>query len=119
MGDMADVWVGFKERSREKRASNRANSAQTLRTFGIGFTSHNSGAHLIVKHGEKIIDFWPGTGKWFVRGQSDGKRGVMNLVKFCQKGIKEKPAQQDVCSHCYGIGYDASGYACSCTQEAA
>lgn len=23
------------------------------------------------------------------------------------------------CSHCYGIGYDASGYACSCTQEAA
>lgn len=23
------------------------------------------------------------------------------------------------CRHCHGIGYDASGYACSCTQEAA
>jgi len=90
MGDMAEVWEGYAERSKAKRASNRANSAQTLRTFGIEFTSHNSGAHLIVKCGDGFIDFWPGTGKWFVRGQPDGKRGVMNLVKFYQAKLKEK-----------------------------
>lgn len=90
MGDMADVWEGYAERSKAKRASNREHSAKTLRTFGIEFTSHNYGAHLIVKCADEVVDFWPGTGKWFVRGQPDGKRGVMNLVKFYQAKLKEQ-----------------------------
>ena len=89
MGDMAEVWEGYAERSKAKRASNREHSAQTLRTFGIEFTSHNMGAHLIVKCADQVIDFWPGTGKWFVRGEPKDKRGVMNLVKFYQAKIKE------------------------------
>jgi hypothetical protein len=90
MGDMAEVWEGWAERSKLKRASNRTNSAQTLRTFGIEFTSHNCGAHFIVKCMDEVIDFWPGTGKWFVQGRPDRKRGVMNLVKFYQAKLKEK-----------------------------
>jgi hypothetical protein len=90
MGDMADVWEGWSERSREKRANNRNQSARTLTQFKIPFSSHNIGAHLIVKCGEQMIDFWPGTGKWIIRGGKDGKRGVMNLVKFYQSKLKEK-----------------------------
>ena len=82
MGDMAEVWEGWAERSKAKRASNRTNSAQTLKTFGVEFTSHNLGAHLIIQCDKGVIDFWPGTGKWIIRGGPDGKRGVMNLVKF-------------------------------------
>ncbi len=33
--------------------------------------------------------------------------------------LKEHPAKEPtVCKHCYGIGYDASGFACTCTTEA-
>lgn len=89
MGDMAEVWEGYAERSRIKRESNRANSAKTLQTFGIPFTTHNYGAHLIIKCAEQTIDFWPGTGKWIIRGGPDGKRGVMKLVKYYQAQTKE------------------------------
>lgn len=33
----------------------------------------------------------------------------------CRQG-RDCPARK--CSHCYGIGYDASGYACTCTSPA-
>ena len=32
------------------------------------------------------------------------------------KGVK--PSQAQTCSHCFGIGYDASGYACTCAAPA-
>lgn len=91
MGDMAEVWEGYAERSKIKRASNRANSAKTLQTFGIEYTTHNFGAHLIINCGEQVIDFWPGTGKWIVRGKPTIGRGVMKLVKYHQAQTKEQP----------------------------
>jgi len=90
MGDMGEVWEGYAERSKLKRASNREQSARTLTQFEVPFTTHNYGAHLIIKCGEQIIDFWPGTGKWIVRGGADGRRGVMHLVKFYQNKLKER-----------------------------
>lgn len=90
MGDMGEVWEGYAERSKLKRASNREQSARTLTQFKVPFTTHNYGAHLIVQCGEQIIDFWPGTGKWIVRGGVTGRRGVMHLVKFYQNKLKEK-----------------------------
>ncbi len=29
-----------------------------------------------------------------------------------------KPSQAQTCGRCFGIGYDASGYACTCTAPA-
>lgn len=83
MGDMGEIFDGMRRRSEEKRASNRENSAQILAQYGIEFESKNIGAHLIVKHAGKIVDFWPGTGKWIVRDGKQG-RGVSRLLKLLE-----------------------------------
>lgn len=73
--------------SQERRAANRESSAAMLGGAGIAFEMKNDGAHLIVRHGGVVADFWPGTGKFNIRGSlgSDGKlryeRGVRLLIK--------------------------------------
>lgn len=66
--------------NRDKRANNREYSTKLLTELGVNFTSHNNGAHLIIKNGDQRIDFWPGTGKWIVCDFTS--RGVFNLLKF-------------------------------------
>jgi hypothetical protein len=81
MGDMGEIFNGMAEESKRRRADNRENSAKILSENGISFESKNMAAHLIV-HGHAItVDFWPGTGKWIVRGGKTG-RGVFNLMKL-------------------------------------
>lgn len=65
-----------------KTAKNRESSADILKRNGISFTSHNDGAHLIVKGPPGIVDFWPGTGKWKVRKSGNVSRGVFPLMLF-------------------------------------
>ena len=82
-------WQAFgsamKEASQERRAGNRENSAAILRERGIAFEEKNDGAHLIVRHGGKVADFWPGTGKWRIRGVEAYKRGVFPLIAALNK----------------------------------
>lgn len=77
---MKDHFDDLRKYNQHKRASNREKSQQLLVKHGVTFTIHNSGAHLIVHSPEGLIDFWPGTGKWIIRGKADG-RGVFNLLK--------------------------------------
>jgi hypothetical protein len=63
-----------------KTASNRNSSNLYLRSLGISFSEHNEGAHLVVDHPPRLVDFWPGTGLWIVRKGKQG-RGVKNLVR--------------------------------------
>lgn len=85
MGDMGEFWrdvkPAMKEASVVKRATNRDASTETLRRHGVQFDSRNAGAHLIVKHAGKVVDFWPGTGKWIVRGQHKARRGLFPLLR--------------------------------------
>lgn len=76
----------FADESKKKRGSNRDTSAQILKESGLKFESKNDGAHLIVTGHGAVADFWPGTGKYIVRGSGKYKRGVFNLLK--EKGIK-------------------------------
>lgn len=78
--------VGWSQESAERRAGNRESSAALLAERGVAFESKNNGVHLIVTHGEKVADFWPGTGKYIVRGGRQG-RGVFNMLKAV--GFKE------------------------------
>lgn len=65
-----------------KTAHNRTCSAEILRERGVSFESKNGGAHLIVRRGGRIIDFWPGTGLWIARGPAKKRgRGVFNLLR--------------------------------------
>lgn len=72
--------VGTDVESQERREANRERSADILKHHNIQFSSNNSGAHLVVTWGEKLIDFWPGTGKFIVRDEAKHRRGVFNLL---------------------------------------
>lgn len=85
MGEACEIYPDLKKESQQRRAGNRENSAKILEDEGVKFESKNLGAHLIV-HGESVtVDFWPGTGKFIVRGGKTG-RGVFSLLKL--QGLK-------------------------------
>lgn len=86
-------WQAFgaamKEAGQQRRADNRANSADILIQHAVRFESRNGGAHLIVKGVGKIADFWPGTGKYQVRGTGRYRRGVFNLLRDLGVSIQQ------------------------------
>lgn len=80
---MGAFWRDVKEARQEKRANNREQSAELLKAAGIRFDTKNMGAHLIVYALGKTFDFWPGTGKWKDRSQSNYQYGVRQLIRAC------------------------------------
>jgi hypothetical protein len=86
---LSDFWRDVRHAGQVKRASNRAQSPEFLREAGVEFEVKNGGAHLIVKGPAGLIDFWPGTGLWIVRGaiwRGAAWRGygVFKLIKYCR-----------------------------------
>lgn len=82
MGDMADIFNDLREIKREKRRSNTACSTRMLKDSGIEFVSHNGGIHLVLTKDHQLIDYWPSTGLWWIRGTSHKRRGVQRLIKY-------------------------------------
>ena len=80
--DIGAMWREHKAERQLKRAKNRDESVRMLREAGVVFKSANDGVHIIVAHGDQLIDFWPGTGLWIVRGADKRRRGVAHLLKF-------------------------------------
>lgn len=83
-----DLWDGFHEASKERRAQNRDFGAQTLTTRKIPFTSRNNGAHLIVACAGGAIDYWPGTGLFAPRpplSLTSKNRGITPLVNYIER----------------------------------
>lgn len=86
----AEDFSMFKERrrqQRDKRASNRENSPQLLKSKGIPHSVHNDGAHIKIPAGSGHIDFWPGTGLWIDRVSGKTDRGVFKLVAYYDRII--------------------------------
>lgn len=83
MGDVGDDFRALKKHSREKRQSNREYSSNKLDELGIKYESKNGGAHLIVEGAHSRIDFWPGTGKFYIRATKGYSRGINNLIRHC------------------------------------
>jgi len=89
MGDMGEYWRDLKdhlkERSAKKRDDNTKWSTTHLGNLGIHFESKNNGVHLVIRHNNKVVDFWPSTGRFICRsGKMDDidSRGINRLVKY-------------------------------------
>ena len=88
MSEIGEMYSHLKAESIVKRGNNREFSANLLKNNNIDFESKNNGSHLIVNHNGKIADFWPGTGKFNIRGEDGYFRGVRNLIKKLNKADK-------------------------------
>lgn len=93
MSELGDLFKGHKQRSQQKRESNRLSSAELLTKYGVEFEPKNDGIHLIVFNGDSFIDFWPGTGKWICRDVNKAGRGVFRLLDYL--GVDYKTEQED------------------------
>lgn len=81
MSDFVEDMRALDSIRRENKASLREQAPEELRRAGILFEVKNLGAHLIVEGRGGYIDFWPGTGKWSVRGGAKGF-GISNLINM-------------------------------------
>jgi hypothetical protein len=88
MGDQGEYWrdlgPALKLLSQARREHNRASSTELLKARGVQFTDHNDGIHLVITHADRVVDFWPSTGKWIERAGSAKGRGVHALLKLLE-----------------------------------
>lgn len=89
--ELGEIFDGMREASRQKKRSNLESSTQILRDHGVLFESKNADIHLIVKHGGKVVDYWPSTGLWIDRKSKHERRGVFPLLRFIGVGKKKEP----------------------------
>lgn len=86
------------EASKARRAFNRERSAKLLTNHSVQFESKNAGAHLVVTHGSRTVDFWPGTGKFAFRKKSPKyHRGIFKLLNML--GVNSREAVHVVIAH--------------------
>lgn len=87
MGDMIDLYGDLRKHKQEERAKRRAADLLLLAEEGINLASiNNDGAHIIVNHGGRVIDYWPGTSLWIDRKTQKRRRGVRQLINYCKGG---------------------------------
>lgn len=87
MSDMGEMFNAYRTVRAEKKRDNLASSTELLRERGVQFEQKNDGVHLIVRGAGKVVDFWPSTGKFIVRGGRTG-RGVFNLLRIVQEKVQ-------------------------------
>lgn len=86
MGDMGELFSIYKNSRQNKRASNRTRATAVLDSEGIKYEAKNYGAHLIVRHGDVVVDYWPGTGLWIDRRDKLKRRGIRRLIVYVRNG---------------------------------
>ena len=82
MGDMGEGWDQYKVNRQAKKLSNKEQSIRLLIERKVYFESRNNEVHLIVRHNDFVVDFWPSTGKFIFRNAQINGRGVFNLLKY-------------------------------------
>ena len=80
LGDDSRAWNYAKK---AKKLANKISYIKILIKNGVDFEVRNNGVHLIVTGKEGLIDYWPSTGKFIVRGGETG-RGIRNLLTLCK-----------------------------------
>ena len=87
MGDVGDYWRDVKDyqqkESRKRKRGNFVRSVMRLDERGIKYEIKD-GIHFIITHEGEKYDFWPTTGKFYVRSKKKYGRGVFNLLKVLE-----------------------------------
>ena len=87
MGDMKEMFEGYRELHRQRVAKNPdriAYAVKQLEQHGIEYTLKNEATghfHCHRKTDDKLIQFWAGTGK--IMGYTN-LRGIHDLIRLCE-----------------------------------
>ncbi|HZN48393.1 MAG TPA: hypothetical protein VFB71_12270 [Ramlibacter sp.] len=80
MGEQSEYFDAAKAEHRERAAARRLEAPAKLTALHLEYVSRNNGAHLIVKHGRRWIDYWPGTCRWCERRSKNRGWGLRSLL---------------------------------------
>jgi hypothetical protein len=80
-----EAFRAIRQQGSQRRAGKRGDADRLLTAAGVKFEWSNGGAHLIVHAPDgRVIDFWPGTSKWTIRGEAEVRRGgVKKVLALC------------------------------------
>ena len=65
-----------------RKQTDRQYALALLKKHNIDYKVKNGGSHLVVKGNGKVIDFWPTTQRFVIRGQEEHYHGVALLIKL-------------------------------------
>lgn len=80
MSEIGDCFAALRQEGRVKKSRNLEFATKYLIDNNIVFESKNCGLHLIVSNEHLIIDYWPSTGLFKVRGHDYQGRGINTLA---------------------------------------
>ena len=92
---MAEYYRDHREVRRIQHAERRQSNAAALRAAGVRFEVRNEGAVLLLREpGKPAVDYYPGTGRWRVRGivRTFGGRAGEFLNWYRKQSASESPA---------------------------
>lgn len=60
-------------------------AARQLSACGIEFVANAGGVKFELANSSERIDFWPSTGRWWVRGTRNKRCGLHKLIAYMKK----------------------------------
>ena len=81
---MGPVFRAMQEHDKEKRAARRDSTSEWLAKMGVPFVMHST-SHYCLTVGGWLVDYWPGTARWIVRGERRAQFSRPRLESFIKK----------------------------------
>lgn len=79
--DVGEYWRARTAMGHEARAGKRGDADKLLTAAGVKFEWKNGGPHLIMQASDgRVVDFWPSTSKWTIRGETEVRRGGLKKI---------------------------------------
>ena len=93
--EISETFKELRQASQDKREHNRRYSTKLLSSRRYKFKVVNNGYHLIIEElKDNLIDFWPSTGLWKVRGTNKSNRGIKSLIEYLETHGTRSPNKQ-------------------------
>ena len=67
--------------------TNFTTNCKALDDAGIEYKKKNSGMHLVIPVNDHIVDYWPSTDVFIIRGSNYRGEGVQEVLSLCSTGI--------------------------------
>lgn len=80
-----DIRVAMREREQARKAVNMEENMRLIEASGYEYVVLNFGTHLRMDLGETVVDLWPSTDRYWVRGDRKSKIGISKLFHAVSK----------------------------------
>lgn len=81
MGEMGEVWREVRAARKEENRKRWDDALLALDAAGLSYCTPTAGC-ITVSQNPDVVDFWPSSGKWRLRGATRNLHGLNELVHW-------------------------------------